>query len=108
MAQKYAKVIDAETKICQVGLGSNEDFYKKLGFTLQDVEQAYNGDWYLAGYAPAKPHDIEIKEQIEALEAQITERNLRDAILGDEWALNKVQEIESQIAELRRQLAGGN
>lgn len=68
------------------------------------LEKAYNGCWYVKGYAPEKPHDIDIKEQIEALEAQITDRNLRGAILGDEWALNKVQEIEAQIAELRKQL----
>ncbi len=78
----YAKVIDEETKACIVGLGKPEDvftvreelrtdeetgeehyetvtvtvgeYYEDQGMTLQDVEQAENGGWYLAGYAPQK------------------------------------------------------
>ena len=78
----------------------------KLTETCADdgLETAWDGSVWVKGYAPEKPHNIDIQEQIEALEAQITDRNLRGAILGDEWALNKVQEIEAQIAELRKQL----
>lgn len=110
---KYAKVINEETKQCEVGLGDptaifeevekvrtwqeteqqeqvvpaeydeegnlvkeetteivdvpidkSETFietmtvgewYESIGMTEQDVEQAYNGDWYLVGYAPTQP-----------------------------------------------------
>ena len=105
MAQeKYAKVINEETKACDVGLGTNAEYYISQGMTLQMVEQAYTGQWYLEGYAPHKSHEQEIKEQIEALEHQVTDRNVRSAILGDEYAINKITQIESQIAELRRQL----
>lgn len=43
-----AKIINEETKEVSVALGSNppEDY------TEMDVEQAYNGNWYVAGYAP--------------------------------------------------------
>lgn len=51
---KYAKIIDHETKLCEVGAGTNAEFYKSIGMTEMDVEQVYNGSWYLAGYAPAK------------------------------------------------------
>ena len=112
---KYAKVINEETKQCEVGLGDptaifdevekvrtrqeteqqeqvvpaeydeqgnlvkeetteivdvpidkSETFietmtvgewYESIGMTEQDVEQAYNGDWYLTGYAPTQPLD---------------------------------------------------
>lgn len=112
---KYAKVIDEETKQCEVGLGDPTaifdevekvrtwqeteqqeqivpaeydeegnlikeetteivevpveksenyietttvgDFYESIGMTEQDVEQAYNGLWYLVGYAPTQPLD---------------------------------------------------
>lgn len=101
---KYAKVIDNETKKVDVGLGSDEQYYQAIGMTKMDVEQAYDHQWYVSGYAPAKPHNQEIKEQIVALEKQVTDRNIRDAILGDEWAINKITQIESQIAELREQL----
>lgn len=88
---KYAKVINEETKQCEVGLGDPTDifdevekvrtwqefennvpveksetyietmtvgqFYESIGMTEQDVEQAYNGLWYLVGYAPTQPLD---------------------------------------------------
>lgn len=52
---KYAQIINEETKECSVGLGINSAFYKSIGMTEMDVEQSYNGQWYLNGYAPAKP-----------------------------------------------------
>jgi len=52
---KYAKIINEQTKQCEVGLGTNAEFYKSIGMTEMDVEQAYNGCWYVTGYAPGKP-----------------------------------------------------
>ena len=52
---KYAKIINEETKQCEVGLGTNVEFYKSIGMTEMDVEQSYNGFWYAEGYAPEKP-----------------------------------------------------
>lgn len=49
---KYAKVVNEETKACDVGIGTNEKFYQSLGMTLHDVEQAKDGKWYLKGFAP--------------------------------------------------------
>lgn len=103
---KYAKVINAVTKECQVGIGTDEEFYKSIGMKKMDVEQSYNGAWFLKGYAPQKPHNQTILEQIESLEGRITERNIRAAIMGDEFAINKINDIEAQIAELRKQLEG--
>lgn len=53
--KKYAKIVNEETKQCDVGVGTNYAFYESIGMTQMDVEQAYNGCWYLTGYAPAKP-----------------------------------------------------
>ena len=53
--KKYAKIINEETKLCEVGLGTNSEFYASLGMKKQEVEQSYTGEWYLAGYAPKKP-----------------------------------------------------
>ncbi len=53
----YAKIIDDKTKKCDIGLGTDIDFYVSIGMTIQDVEQAYNGDWYLTGFAPERPLD---------------------------------------------------
>lgn len=53
--KKYAKIQNEETKACSVGLGTDTEFYKSIGMTKMDVEQAWNGGWYLKGYAPEKP-----------------------------------------------------
>ena len=50
------------------------------------------------------PYVPTIQDQIIALESTITARNIREAIQGDEYALNKLAEVEAQIAELRKQL----
>lgn len=67
--------------------------------TCADYGQ-YNGEFILITDIPGPS----IQEQIEELEKQITPRNLRSAIQGDEFAINKIASIEAQIAELRRQL----
>ena len=51
----YAQIIDEETKQVNIGTGTNITFYKSIGMTEMEVEQAYNGQWYVAGYAPAQP-----------------------------------------------------
>jgi hypothetical protein len=100
---KWAKIANEETKECSVGLGTDESFYSSIGMTQMDVEQcSWNGRWYLIGYCPAQPEPSK-EEKILALEKQITDRNIRSAFLGDEYALNKIRDIEAQIAALRAQ-----
>ena len=53
---KYAKIIN-EQKQCEVGLGTNTDFYQSIGMQEMEVEQAYDGSWYLLGFAPKRPLD---------------------------------------------------
>lgn len=61
----YAKVINEETKQCDVGLGANRKFYASIGMTKQDVEMAYNGLWYLKGYAPEEPEKTYEQKRME-------------------------------------------
>ena len=63
---KYAKIQNEETKVVSVGVGTEEEFYKSIGMELMDVEEAYNGQWYLKGFAPQQP-----KEELEA-QLQVT------------------------------------
>ena len=67
---KYAKIIDENLKICQVGTGTNSKFYESIGMTEMEVEQAYNGTWYVLGYAP----NPTIDEQNEKIRQQRQER----------------------------------
>jgi len=62
---KYAKIIDEQTKQCEVATGTNESFYASIGMTKQDVEQAYDGSWYVKGYAPQKPEKTYAQKRAE-------------------------------------------
>ena len=68
---KYAQIINEQTKQCEVGMGTNAEFYRSVGMTEMEVEQAYDGAWYVKGYAPEKP--------IEELQAEI--RAVRNSYL---------------------------
>lgn len=59
--KKYAIIINEETKQCDIGLGTNTAYYQSIGMVEMEVEQAYNGCWYVEGHAPQKPQ--EVKEQ---------------------------------------------
>lgn len=102
----YAKIINEETKLCDVGLGTNTDFYKSIGMTEMEVEQAYNGSWYLKGYAPAKPEPT-LEEQVAKLEAETgLTRIIREMVLADnsgasEYVKAKAAEIEALANPLR-------
>lgn len=72
---KYAKIINDQNKLCEVGTGTNTEFYKSIGMEEMEVEQAYNGNWYVKGYVPMQPFD-ELKK------AKLTE--------VDTWTANKI------------------
>ena len=60
--KKYAKIINEETKLCSIGTGVNINYYQSIGMIEQEVEQAYDGNWYLQGYAPEKPQEVKERE----------------------------------------------
>ena len=99
--KKYAKVINEENKACEVGLGTNVKFYQSIGMTEMDVEQAYDGQWYVDGYAPVKPEPT--KEEIQALRSEAYKAEV-DPItchiqrLGDEEMTTS--ELEAEIRAL--------
>lgn len=108
---KYAKIVDNDKKMVDVGLGTNEEFYKSIGMTQMEVEEAYDGQWYLQGYAPAKPEPT-LEEKLAKLEEQYNmPRVIREGILGNptmysEFNVNRAKELED-IAEKIRQAKGG-
>lgn len=82
MMRKYAKITNEETKACEVGIGTNTKFYQSIGMSEMEVEQAYNGAWYLKGYAPEKPTDQKSAEAREERDRRI------DAI---RWRIERYQ-----------------
>ena len=100
---KYAKIIDGKTKECIVGIGTNFDYYKSMGMEEMDVEQAYNGSWYVAGYAPEEPPPTEEEQRQKREQAYTLEVDpitCHISRLSDE---EQTPEIEQEIAELKQE-----
>ena len=52
----WYKVVDSETHEVLVAFGDDVEWFRSMGYTLYgELEQAYNGNWYEAGYAPKNP-----------------------------------------------------
>ena len=71
--RKFAKIVNEETKVCDVGLGDDVDFYNSIGMVEMEVEQDHKGDWYVKGYAPQKPQEEVNAERIAELKAKLQE-----------------------------------
>ena len=71
--KKYARIVNEETKACEVGLGTNSAFYQSIGMSEMEVEQAYDGSWYVKGFAPEKPAE-ELQAQVRAVRNQYLEQ----------------------------------
>ena len=60
---KYAKITDEQTGLCEVGIGTNTEFYQSIGMTEQDVLQSdIDGNWYLADKCPRKTDEEKLTE----------------------------------------------
>ena len=63
----FYKIVNKNTKEVSVDLGTNTEFYESIGMIDGEVEQAYNGNWYLKGYAPQQPLEQAKEEKIKLL-----------------------------------------
>lgn len=68
--KRYVQIINEDTKQVSLGMGTNTTFYKSIGMTEMEVEQAYNGQWYVAGYAPTQPIEEVRQAKLSELSAQ--------------------------------------
>ena len=94
---KYAIILNQETKMCDVGTGTDIEYYKSIGMTEMDVEEAYNGNWYVAGYAPEKPAPTEEEQRQKREEAYTKEV---DPITCHIDRLKDKEQTEEVIAEI--------
>jgi len=102
---KYAKITNEDTKECLVGLGNAIEFYESIGMTEMDVEQAWNGAWYVAGYCPEPPEPT-VEDQVKQMEDQYhMYRWQREGILSEGSPYSDyAKQIAQQIEELAEQL----
>lgn len=65
---KYAKVINEQTGLCEVGTGTNSSFYQSIGMTQLDVQQSdIDNNWYLTEKCPMKTDEEKEQEERERL-----------------------------------------
>ena len=106
----YAKIENEETKQVSVGTGTNTDFYRSIGMSEMDVEQAYDGQWYLKGYAPEEPAPTKEEQsakraaaylvEIDPITAQI--QRLRDETEPDKEKIAAlIAERAAKVAEIK-------
>lgn len=86
--------------------GAKQEYDKeeeKLVETYQDM-----GNEIYVGYDKValtdEEHNAIIQQEIVEEENKITARNIRNAIKGDNFALNKITEVENNIVELRAKI----
>lgn len=62
------KIHDQETNEVLIAVGDNRQFFESMGYTeVGEVEQAYDGRYFVAGYAPTMPQkEIEAQRLAEA------------------------------------------
>ena len=86
---KYAKIVNEETGLVEVGLGTNTSFYQSIGMVALDVKQSdIDNAWYLTEKCPMKTD--EQKEQAE--KERIAMLNMTGADV--ERAIYKVKGID--------------
>ena len=90
-----AKMINNETKEVIVANSAQREHFETLGFSEMEVEKAYTGNWYLTGYAPQKPYDIQRAEAYPSIPDQL------DMIYWDK--VNGTNVWQSKIAEIKAQ-----
>lgn len=96
--KKYAKIINEKTKTCSVGVNDDEaDFYIKEGYSLQDVEQGYDLNWYISGYAPQKPLSLIYQEELTALKKKLGQSDYIAMKIAEGAA--KASDYAEQLAE---------
>ena len=107
--KKYAKIVNEETKACEVGLGTNSASYQSIGMTEMEVEQAYDGQWYVEGFAPIKPAPTKEEQQKARENAYIADvdpitchiNRLKD----EEQTAEIIAEIASLVEERKAKVA---
>lgn len=64
MVMKYAQIVNQETGQCNVGTGTNVEFYKSIGYEELDVQQSdIDSTWYLTEKCPMKTDEQKAEEE---------------------------------------------
>lgn len=114
---KYAKIINDKTGLCEVGTGTNSQFYSSIGMKELDVEQSEkDNQWYLSEKCPHYTEEEleqkqkserkeEIKNKLQELDLKriraVCENEIKDEEKEETW----LDFYNKQILELRSELS---
>jgi hypothetical protein len=107
---KYAKVVNEQTGLCEIGIGTNTEFYKKIGMSELDVTKSeIDGGWYLTEKLDTDKYraDVEnLKKQSEneTIKNQLTEIDLKSIRALRNGETERLAELEAQAQTLRNKL----
>lgn len=105
----YIEIINNEITRYTKNKNAAEKFYEKFIESENEPVRGFDGKLYLEQKdIPDEIISLEnkanIQEQIETLEAQITPRRMREAMLGNNESEEFLKTIESKIVKLRKKL----
>lgn len=100
----FAKITDEETKKCIVGVGTDSTYYISEGMSEMEVEQAYDGFYYLKGYAPEKPQRVIDAERIDELQKYLDETDWY-AVRFAETGVEIPDEIKAERQAAREEIS---
>lgn len=102
--KQYAKIIDERTKELQVGVGCDVAYYLEIGMEYMETELAYNGKWYLKGYAPIEPTPTpKTKEEVQKIRAALYQSEV-DPITAHIQRLRDERQTEPTIRQINELL----
>lgn len=103
---RYAQLINKETGLCNIGTGTNIDFYKSIGMTELDVQQSdVDNNWYLIDKCPMKANEEkELEERKRVAMLKMTPRDFLLAItqMGVDFA--KIKELMASNPQVEIEL----
>ena len=103
--KKWAKIIDENNMTCEVGIGNDNEMYRKKGYRYIDVEQGSDGLWYVKGYTPMQLYPTDIELKIEALKRELREYDYIGTKIATGCAT--IEQYSNEIAhceELRKEI----
>ena len=98
--KKFAKIENEETKAVSVGTGTDTKFYEAIGMLEMEVEQGYDGTWYLQGYAPIKPQEMIDAEALERAKSERADavRKLTVEVNGNVFDADETSQARMSVA----------
>lgn len=97
---KYAKVVNENTKQCDVGTASNIKFYISIGMTEMDVEKGFDGNWYLTGFAPKQSEEEILKKEVLELERQTGYTRVLREIIAKVDVSKEIKDVAENIENI--------